>query len=125
MKATKTTGAVMPIFAMVAAFAGAVACGAPPSGEGNIEEGRRASPDGANVPAAPVMGALDMTAVHEAEERAVAERPASPSIRKPFVGGYFETRNKEFPFEVEQAMAGKRTEHTVIVWAAPRPVAPR
>lgn len=97
----------------VCAMPAIAACGAEPRGS-------NASPEGVRV-----MGALDMTAVHESEERAAERRDPTPAIRRPFLSGYFETRSSEFPVEVEQAMSGARPERTVIVWAGrdnPRPV---
>ncbi|WP_394830985.1 hypothetical protein LVJ94_31200 [Pendulispora rubella] len=102
------------IFAM-GALLGAGACGSPAGSTGNTGEP-------AAYPAA-TMGSLDMSAVHEAEERAAAERPTSPPIKRAFLRGHFETRNTEFPVEVEQAMAGVRTDRPVIVWAASEPKA--
>ncbi|WP_394841676.1 hypothetical protein LZC95_31960 [Pendulispora brunnea] len=107
-------------FAMFAigALLGIGACGSPGSSMGNTAgEGAPAA-----YPAA-TMGALDMSAVHEAEERIAAERPDSPAIKRTFLRGHFETRNSEFPIEVEQAMAGVRTDRPVIVWAASEPKA--
>ncbi|WP_394827439.1 hypothetical protein [Pendulispora albinea] len=101
---------------MAAAFAASWACGSPPAGSGESGD-HRAGPQGINVPKAPIMGALDMPAVHEAEERAAAERPESPALRRQYLNGYFQTRNAEFPVEVEQAIAGVPTDHPVMVWA--------
>jgi len=92
------------------ALLGVVACGSPQG----LPQAETAST---------TMGALDMGAVHEAEERTAAERPDSPAIKRAFLRGHFETRNSEFPVEVEQAMAGVRTDRPVIVWAASEPKA--
>ncbi len=114
MNAMQSTGAMraIPVVgALLFAMAASVSCGAPPSEQG--EEAR------APLPAA--MGPLDMSAVHEREEAAQSARPEPASIRRPFLGGYFETRNKEFPAEVEQAASGQRTDRAVIVLATPVP----
>ena len=48
---------------------------------------------------------------------AVAEHAADGSVRLPYLGGAFVTRGPEMPIEVEQAIAGRRTDRPVVVWA--------
>jgi len=110
MQSTSSRRAIPVVVALLLAMAASVSCGAPPS-SGQGEE-----------PRAPVaMGPLDMGAVHEREEAAQSARPEPASIRRPFLGGYFETRNKEFPVEVMQAASGQRPDRAVIVLATPVP----
>ena len=63
------------------------------------------------------MAPLDMVAVHASAEREALGRAESPSLRRSFLKGYFETRNRSFPVDVEQAIAGRPTDHPVYVWA--------
>jgi hypothetical protein len=46
-------------------------------------------------------------------------RAPDGSLRVPFLGGAFVTRNREMPIEIEQAIAGLRPDHPVVVWAGP------
>ncbi len=47
----------------------------------------------------------------------VARRYPDGSVRIPFLGGAFVTKNGEMPVEVEQAIAGEPTDHPVVVLA--------
>jgi len=47
----------------------------------------------------------------------VARRYPDGSVRIPFLGGAFVTKNHEMPVEVEQAIVGEPTDHPVVVWA--------
>ena len=49
--------------------------------------------------------------------RSTAVRAPDGSIRVPFLGGAFVTRNRAMPPDVEQAIAGEPTDHPVVVWA--------
>jgi hypothetical protein len=51
---------------------------------------------------------------------ALAAQPADESrkaIRRPFLRGAFVTYNTEMPIEIDQAIAGRKTDRPVIVWA--------
>ncbi len=47
----------------------------------------------------------------------VARRYPDGSVRVPFLGGAFVTKNREMPVDIEQAITGEPTDHPVVVWA--------
>jgi hypothetical protein len=47
-----------------------------------------------------------------------AVRAPDGTVRVPFLGGAFMTRNREMPIEMEQAIAGEPTDHPVVVLMA-------
>jgi hypothetical protein len=45
-----------------------------------------------------------------------AVRAPDGTLRVPYLGGAFVTKNREMPIEVQQAIAGEPTDHPVVVW---------
>jgi hypothetical protein len=52
-------------------------------------------------------------------QTAAVVRAPDGSLRVPFLGGAFVTRNREMPIEIQQAIAGLPPDHPVVVWAGP------
>jgi hypothetical protein len=53
----------------------------------------------------------------EADVQDPAAASARREVRVPYLGGAFVTYSGDMPVDVHQAIAGQRTDHTVIVWA--------